>query len=452
MSKVGAVKPRDIYSVSRLNEAVRDVLEESFPPLWVEGELSNLARPASGHMYFSLKDSNCQVRCAMFRRANYGLRFAPENGMRVLVHARVGLYPQRGEFQLVVDFMEEAGEGALRRAFEALKQRLAAEGLFDEDRKRLLPTVPRQIGVVTSPTGAAIRDILSVLARRFPSIPVIIYPTSVQGENSADEIVGALALATERAECDVLILARGGGSLEDLWSFNEERVARAIAACPIPVVAGVGHEVDFTIADFVADRRAPTPSAAAELVTPDREELAATVAGLWGRLRRRFDERLRTRRQQLAALNRHLAHMHPRRRLEDHIQGLDSCTLRLARAMRHHLQQRRDRMAVLDARLAGVEPGAGLRANRQTLADLDRRLASAVNEGLRARAAEVERFTHALALVSPLHTLARGYAIVTAADSTRVIRAAGEVHSGDKVKALLGKGSFRGTVDSTDDG
>ncbi len=450
MSKVGAVKPRDIYTVSRLNEEVREVLEGSFPALWVEGELSNLARPGSGHMYFSLKDSACQVRCAMFRRSNYALRFTPENGMHVLAHARVGLYPQRGEFQLVVDFMEEAGEGALRRAFEALKQRLAAEGLFDEERKRALPPIPHQIGVVTSPTGAAIRDILSVLKRRFPAIPVVVYPVSVQGATSADEIVAALALAAARAECDVLILARGGGSLEDLWSFNEERVARAVAACPIPVVVGVGHEVDFTIADFVADLRAPTPSAAAELVTPDREELAVTVAALSARLRRRLDELLLTRRRTLDGLTRHLLLLHPRRRLEDFMQHLDRCVLRLGRAMHHYLQSHGDRLALLHTHLKTVEPSARLRASHESLAALERRLHTAMQESLRVRSAEVQRFTHALAVVSPRHTLARGYAIVTTADGARVVRSAGEVRKGEKIKAQLAKGALYGTVDSTD--
>jgi exodeoxyribonuclease VII large subunit len=263
---------RVIYSVSQLNDQVKDLLEHSFPPLWVEGEISNFSCPASGHWYLSLKDSQAQVRCAMFRNRNQGLGFQPKNGLQVLARGRPGLYAPRGEFQLILDQIEPAGEGALRRAFELLKQKLQAEGLFDETYKQALPTVPDRIGIITSPTGAALRDILNVLRRRFPLGQVVIYPVPVQGTEAAPAIVRALKTAAERQECDLLVVARGGGSLEDLWAFNEESVARAIHACPLPVVSGVGHEIDFTIADFVADLRAPTPSAAAELVSPDVAE------------------------------------------------------------------------------------------------------------------------------------------------------------------------------------
>ena len=251
---------RDIYTISRLNREVKSVLEGSFPLLWVEGEISNFAQPASGHWYFSLKDEAAQVRCAMFRGRNRQVGFCPENGMQVLIRARIGLYEARGEFQIIAEHMEEAGDGALRRAFEALKQRLAAEGLFDSAHKRAIPERPRCVGVITSPTGAAVHDILTTLRRRFPALPVVIYPVPVQGEGVAAQIADMLALAGRRADCDVLILARGGGSLEDLWAFNEEVVARAIHACPLPVVSGIGHEVDVTIADFVADQRAAAPS------------------------------------------------------------------------------------------------------------------------------------------------------------------------------------------------
>ena len=270
---------RDVYTVSRLNLDARAILEEAFSTVWIEGEVSNLARPRSGHMYFTLKDESCQVRCAMFRMHNRTLSFAPEDGMQVLAHARVGLYPERGEFQLIVQYMEEAGAGALRRAFDALKNRLGAEGLFDAGHKRPLPVLPRCVGVVTSPTGAAVRDVLSVLGRRFPAVPVVIHPVPVQGAGAAEAIARMIDLACERSECDVLILARGGGSLEDLWSFNEEVVARAMHRASIPIVTGVGHEVDFTIADLVADLRAPTPSAAAESVVPDASEWAARYRG-----------------------------------------------------------------------------------------------------------------------------------------------------------------------------
>ncbi|HKL78459.1 MAG TPA: exodeoxyribonuclease VII large subunit, partial [Gammaproteobacteria bacterium] len=273
-----------VYTVSRLNHEARGLLESGFPLLWIEGELSNLSRPSSGHMYFTLKDEQAQVRCAMFRGRNRLLRFKPADGTKVLIRAQVSLYVARGEFQLIVEHMEEAGEGALQRAFEELKRKLAAEGLFADELKRPLPTFPRQVGVITSATGAAVRDVLTTLRRRFPALPVVVYPVPVQGQAAAPAIAEALATANRRAECDVLILTRGGGSLEDLWSFNEPEVARAIRTSDLPVVVGVGHEVDVTIADFAADVRAPTPSAAAELVVPDAREWLATL----DRLRRRL--------------------------------------------------------------------------------------------------------------------------------------------------------------------
>src|SRR5580692_12739975 len=269
---------RDVYSVSRLNREVRTLLERGFGMIWLEGEISNFSRPSSGHWYFSLKDAGAQVRCAMFRQRNMSCTFTARDGQKVLVRARIGLYEPRGEFQLLVEHMEDAGLGALRRRFDELAAKLAAEGLFAPERKRPLPGLPKRIGVITSPSGAAIHDILHVLARRFAAIPVLLYPVAVQGAAAAAEIVAALNLAGRRAECDVLILARGGGSLEDLWAFNDEALARAIAASPIPVVSGIGHETDFTIADFAADVRAPTPSAAAELVVRSRDEFERHIA------------------------------------------------------------------------------------------------------------------------------------------------------------------------------
>ena len=263
---------RRILSVSSLNREARRIVETGLGTVWVEGEISNLSRPSSGHLYWSLKDSDAQVRCAMFRLAARGLGFELANGQQVLLRARASLYEARGEYQLIVEYAEEAGEGVLRRKFEELKRRLAAEGLFEPARKRAIPKMPRRIGVITSGTGAALHDVLTALRRRFPLTSVLIYPTPVQGPGSAEEIARTLALADRRAECDVLILTRGGGSLEDLWAFNEEVVARAIAALALPIICGVGHEIDFTIADFVADLRAPTPSQAAELAVPDQRE------------------------------------------------------------------------------------------------------------------------------------------------------------------------------------
>ena len=263
----------DVYSVTRLNREVRAVLEGSFPTIWVQGEISNLAQPASGHMYFSLKDEFSQVRCAMFQNRNRLLQFRPENGNHVLLRAAISLYETRGEYQLIVEQMEPAGEGALQRAFEELKQRLFKEGLFAEEHKKPVPYMAARIGIITSPTGAAIRDILTVSRRRFPLADIIIYPVAVQGEGAAEQIISMLQTAQRRHECEVLILARGGGSLEDLWAFNNEKLARVIFKCTLPVVTGIGHEIDFTIADFVADKRAPTPSAAAEIVSPDQRQI-----------------------------------------------------------------------------------------------------------------------------------------------------------------------------------
>src|SRR5437763_11109252 len=277
-SQPGTEPGRIVYSVSRLNREVRALLERGLGVVWVEGELSNLSQPASGHWYFSLKDRDAQLRCAMFRLKNSQLGFTPSAGQHVLARGRVSLYEPRGEYQLIVEYLEEAGIGALQRQFERLKAKLAAEGLFALERKRSLPRFPRRIGVVTSPSGAAIRDVLHILARRFPPAAVLVYPTAVQGAAAAPALVAALESASARAECQVLILARGGGSLEDLWAFNDERVARAIGACRLPVVSGVGHEIDFTIADLVADARAPTPSGAAELVVPERSACLEVLA------------------------------------------------------------------------------------------------------------------------------------------------------------------------------
>ena len=315
--------PRTIYTVTELNGSVRLLLSGHFGTVWVEGEISNLAQPTSGHLYFTLKDRDAQVRCALFRGSARFLTFRPANGMQVLARANVSLYEPRGEYQLTVDYLEEAGDGALRRAFDALKARLSAEGLFDAARKQPIPKPPRCLGVITSPTGAAVRDILTVLKRRFPALPVIVFPVKVQGEEAKHDIVRALALAGRSGLCDALILARGGGSLEDLWAFNEEIVARAIAACPLPVVSGVGHETDLTITDLVADLRSPTPSAAAEAVSPDAAEWLARFARLEGRLRQHWRVALGRQAQTLDFLSRRLRQAHPEKQMQRQAQRLD---------------------------------------------------------------------------------------------------------------------------------
>ena len=431
---------RNVYTVSRLNLDARAILEDAFATVWIEGEISNLARPRSGHVYFTLRDEQCQVRCAMFRMHNRSLSFSPEDGMQVLAHAKVSLYAERGEFQLIVQYMEEAGAGALRRAFDALKNRLGAEGLFDEAHKRPLPALPRRIGVVTSPTGAAVRDVLSVLGRRFPAVPVMLYPVPVQGAGAGEAIARMLDTACERGECDVLILARGGGSLEDLWAFNEEVVARAIHRATIPVVTGVGHEVDFTIADLASDLRAPTPSVAAESVVPDAVEWAARYREIEARLSSMMRRAVTARRNDVRMLARRL--VHPRRRLFDHSQRLDAITMRLSRAANSGVRGQRARIATLAAKLERHSPERITRLYRTRCEALERRLRLAVRGALarlRSRTSELER---ALGAFGPQATLERGYSIVLRADGSGVVRSAGEVRTGERLQARLAHGAL----------
>ncbi|MEP7246615.1 MAG: exodeoxyribonuclease VII large subunit [Gammaproteobacteria bacterium] len=328
VSAAAAPPERAVYTVSRLNREVRLLLEHGMPVVWLEGELSNYSAPASGHWYFSMKDRDAQIRCAMFRQKNMGVGFTPKSGQHVVVRGRVTMYEPRGDYQLIVEHMEEAGVGALKREFERLKAKLTTEGLFALDRKRALPRFPRSIGVVTSPTGAAIRDILHILARRFPPASVVIYPTPVQGAAAIPAIIEAIATANARAECDVLIVARGGGSLEDLWAFNDEGVARAIHASVLPVVSGIGHEVDFTIADFVADARAPTPSGAAELVVPDRHACLDVLVRTADRLSVAMRRELRTVSSRFDAACMRLKMMHPGARLTQQEQRLEGTASR----------------------------------------------------------------------------------------------------------------------------
>ena len=427
------------YTISRLNAEVRALLEAGLPLLWVEGEVSNLARPASGHLYFSLKDERAQVRCAMFRNRAGTLPFRPADGIHVLVRARVSLYEPRGDFQLIVEHMEEAGHGALMRAFEALKARLAAEGLFDEARKRPLPAFPRRVGVVTSETGAALRDILHVLARRFPALPVLVFPVPAQGEGAAERIAAAIRKASQTGGCDVLIVARGGGSIEDLWAFNEEVVARAIRDSAIPVVTGIGHETDFTIADFAADLRAPTPSAAAAAVSPDGAELAARAAWMGARLQEGLRQRLSNRSTDLERLSARIARLHPLRRLQQQAQRIDELDRRFRRTF--HLRLRQDTMQVegLQSRMQRLSPERALGDLRDRLDRTGERNRAAIAATLiagRTRLAGLARTLHA---VSPLATLERGYSILTTEDG-RVLRDAARVREGDEIEARLAHG------------
>jgi len=431
---------RDIYSISRLNREARAVLEGGFPLLWVEGELSNLAQPASGHIYFSLKDPAAQVRCAMFRSRRLLLRFKPVNHQQVLVRARVSLYEGRGEFQLVVEHMEPAGEGALRLELERLKQKLATEGLFDAARKQALPAIPRQVGLITSPTGAAVRDLLTVLGRRFPALPVLIYPAQVQGQDAAAELVVALERANRRAECDVLILARGGGSLEDLQAFNDETLARAIHRSAIPVVTGIGHEIDFSLADLVADQRGATPSAAAELVSPSAQHLAQRLRTSEQRLQGAAMHALVTRRQRLAAVARHLRLLHPLGRLQHRQQQLDELQRRAATALEKRVTAARGRLDPLLLRLRSASPRDGL-AHRQRLLDtLEHRLNTAAERKLAAGGERLARAVQGLEACSPLATLTRGFAILRRIPTGQVVTDAGRLAPGDRLDARLAHG------------
>ncbi len=437
---------RDIYTVSRLNRETRQLLEGNFPLLWLEGEISNLATPGSGHWYFTLKDEQAQVRAAMFRNRNSLLDFMPEPGMMVLVRARISLYEARGDFQLIIEHMEEAGDGALQRAFEALKRRLDAEGLFASRHKRPLPPWPARIGIVTSPTGAAIRDIVSVFRRRFPAIELTVYPTAVQGEDAAYQIAAAIETANRRNEVDALIVARGGGSLEDLWCFNTEVVARAIFASHLPVVTGIGHEVDVTIADLVADQRAATPSAAAELLSPDASVLQRRIETLAQRLLRRIDTLLREHARHLDWLRERLRRQHPVYRLQQQFQHLDELSMRLSRACRHRLAERQARLAALAGRLQRHHPGARIAHAAGICRQLQQRLNSAMHNRLRRQEDRLAALSRELHSLSPLATLDRGYAIVRHDD--RVIDDAARLAPGDRVVAQLARGSLACTVDS----
>jgi len=437
---------RDIYTVSRLNKEVRLLLESGLPMLWLEGEISNFAAPASGHWYFSLKDSQAQVRCAMWRQRNSTLRFRPKEGLAVLARARVGLYEPRGEYQLIVEHLEEAGEGALKREFEKLKAKLAAEGLFAAERKKALPPVPRRIGVVTSPTGAAVHDILRVLRARYPAAGVLIYPTAVQGAAEAGEIVRAIEAAARRREVDVLIVARGGGSLEDLWCFNDERVARAIAACAIPTISGIGHEVDVTIADFVADLRAPTPSAAALAAVPDKTAWLEALAALEARFGGAMGRYLRALNLATASVAQRLQIQHPGARLAQHAQRLDDLEQRLRLAFGAGVVRRQHLLESLGTRLWRENPRHRVAALRAQAANLRQRLESNMQSTLGMLGQRLALAARTLDAVSPLATLERGFAVVRRVDDGRVLRDAADAPAGTEIEARLARGAVRARV------
>jgi exodeoxyribonuclease VII large subunit len=410
-------------TVSQLNRRVKTLLEQGIARLWVEGEISNLSRPASGHIYFSLKDDSAQVSAAWFRQRQRGPALEFKNGDQVLAFGRVSIYEARGNYQLIVEQLEPAGEGVLKRRFEALKKKLLAEGLFDESRKQPLPTLPERIGVITSPSGAAVRDIVSVLGRRFPAVPVVIYPAAVQGDAAPGELIAALATAVRRNECDVLIIGRGGGSLEDLWAFNDEQLARAIADCPLPVISAVGHEVDFTIADFVADVRAATPSGAAEMVVPSQHDWQRRIAALAVRIGRIGE-----------------------RAVEDRAQLIDWLGGRLASAVRRQLLAHNNQLQAIRSELIQLLPSVSVQRSIGRLAELRQRLATGARNLVSTASHRTALLGRALHSVSPLATLDRGYAIVKDAGTGKVLFRARDVRKGDDIRARLSKGELVATV------
>ena len=439
-------RQQQIFTVTRLNSAVRMILEQDLGLVWLTGELSNLAMPSSGHWYFSLKDISAQVRCAMFKGNNRRVPFRPQDGMQVLVQARVSLYEPRGDYQLIIESMQPAGDGMLALRFEELKRRLGAEGLFDEGRKRPLPREPRAVGLVTSATGAALHDMLTVLGRRAPDLPVFIYPTQVQGSAATSQIVAAITLANRRAEVDVLIVGRGGGSLEDLWCFNEEAVARAIAGSAIPVVSAVGHEVDVTISDFAADLRAPTPSAAAELVAPDRSARAQRLVHLKQRLVQAISRRQTAARHGFALLQKRLDHQDPKRRLEQQSQRLDELSGRLQQLLNLRLHQGERRLANLELRLQARSPEKLLAAGKRRHQLAQERLHTLMNKRQDLAAHRLAMLSARLDGISPLATLGRGYSI-TRTPSGEVISRAAQVSPGQQLVTTLAEGDLRVRVE-----
>ena len=437
----GGKPTRHVLTPSTLNRLVRGLLEDALPLVWIEGELSNVARPASGHLYFTLKDSLAQVRCAMFKTKSMGLRFRPADGVHVLCRARVGLYEPRGEFQLVVEHMEPAGEGALQREFERLKAQLDAEGLFAQERKRPLPRFARRIGVITSATGAAIRDVLSVMSRRWPLVEVDVLPVPVQGREAPPAIVSMLRKASASGRYDVLLLTRGGGSLEDLWAFNDEQVARAVHASVVPVVSAVGHEIDFSISDFVADLRAPTPSAAAELLVPDILALRRQVEQLRQRTVAIHERRLHTRIQRLDHLLARLQAQRPQARLARDRQRLEQLHRRLLACRQAQLTRKTIRLDRVYARLLAQHPRQRVALLRQQLEQHALQLRHMIQHTLQRERLELQHVARAMHAVSPLATLERGYAILFDEDG-KVLRSAQNVAVDTPLRAKLADGDL----------
>lgn len=436
---------RTIYSVSKLNTAVRRLLESHFGQLWLVGEISNFSAPSSGHWYFTLKDDKAQVRCAMFRNANQRVQTQVANGKQVLVRAKIGLYEPRGDYQLIVEHMEDAGVGLLQQQYEQLKARLQHEGLFNSEHKKPLPASIRRIGVVTSATGAALHDVLSVLKRRDPGVEVIVYPAQVQGEQAPAQLIAALNTANRRRDVDVILLTRGGGSLEDLWSFNDETLARVVFTSQLPVVCAVGHEVDFSICDFVADVRAATPSAAAELLSRDRSHLRAQQQLMAQRLWRAWQHHLGQRIHQHALLQQRLTPLHPAQQLALQGQHCDQLQRRLEQAISRQWQQHQQRLEHTQVRLRNVHPHRQLQQTQERANQLQGRIERAIQQRLATLRQSLGSQAHALQLVSPLQTLSRGYSITQDTEGT-VIKDPAQVAPGATLVTRVAKGVIHSQV------
>ncbi|KAA6101817.1 MULTISPECIES: exodeoxyribonuclease VII large subunit [unclassified Pantoea] len=429
----------NIFTVSRLNTTVRQLLENEMGLVWLSAEISNFTQPASGHWYFTLKDDGAQVRCAMFRNSNRRVSFRPQHGQQVLVRASITLYEPRGDYQLIIESMHPAGEGLLQQQFEQLKARLAAEGLFDQQFKQPLPEPARQVGVITSATGAALHDVLRVLHRRDPSLPVVIYPTAVQGVDAPAAIVRAIELANQRDECDVLIVGRGGGSLEDLWSFNDERVARAIFASRLPIVSAVGHETDVTIADFVADLRAPTPSAAAELVSRNQIELLRRLQSQQQRMEMAMDYYVAQQQRRFTRLQHRLQQQHPQLRLARQQTTLIQLQRRLQEVVDQRLRLAHRQQDRLLQRLQSQQPQGRILRAQQQLQQWHYRLQQGMEKQINHSRQRFGMLAAQLEGVSPLATLARGFSVTTDAQG-QVVKKTRQLHTGDLLRTRLDDG------------
>lgn len=438
-----------VYTVSEITRDVRAILEAAFETAWIEGEISNFRMAASGHAYFILKDDKAQIKCVLFRGQRVGMKFTPEDGDQVLLLGRVTVYEARGDYQVIVEAMEPKGLGALQKAFEQLKERLAKEGLFDESRKKSLPEIPWKIGVVTSPTGAAIRDMIHVIRRRNPKTSILLYPAKVQGEGAAEEIARGIEELNKRKDIDVLIVGRGGGSIEDLWAFNEEVVARAIANSKIPVVSAVGHEIDYTIADFVADLRAPTPSAAAELVVPKLNDIVQDLQYLTNQMIERMEEDIEDYRERLRYLIDRRFFREPRQILEVPTQRLDEMVQRLLRGLDQWVLVKRGNLTQVAHRLFQASPQKKLQTLSERRIDLVARLVRRLESQIKLKGEKLDGAAKHLNALSPLNVLDRGYSITTSTKTEKAVTSSKQVKKGDSVRIRLAQGQLDATVDET---